>query len=76
MAGTAAKSVLIICCQHHVTNRFSHHHKETQMKPRWPNSDARNGVTAQHCEDAGSEPNLPKGSLIHWTALNLMDGIF
>lgn len=69
MAGTAAESILIICSQLHVMNQFSHCHKKTQMKPRWSYSDARNGVTAWHCEAAGSEPNLPKGSWIHWTSL-------
>lgn len=76
MAGTAAKSMLIICSQLHVMNRFSHCHKKTQIKLKWPNSDVRNGVTEQHCKAAGSEPNLPKGSSIHGTSLNLMDGFF
>lgn len=46
------------------------------MKPRRPDSDAKNGVTVRHCEGAGSELNLPKGSWIHWMSLNQMDEIF
>lgn len=76
MAGIAAKSILIICCQLLGMNQFSHCHKKTQMKSRRPNSDARNGVALRHCEGAGSELNLPKDSWIHWTFLNQMDEIF
>lgn len=65
MAGIAAKSVLIICCQLHGLKQFSHCHKKTQMKPKRPNSDAKNGVTVRHCDGAGSELNLCKGSWIH-----------
>lgn len=43
MAGTAAKSFLITYSQHRVMNQFSLCHKKTQMKPRWPNSDAGMG---------------------------------
>lgn len=76
MTGIAAKSVLIICCQLHGMNLFSHCHKKTQMKPRRPNSDAKNGVTVRHCEGAVSELNLLKGSWIQWMSLNQMDEIF
>lgn len=76
MAGIAAKSVLMICCQLHGMNPFSHCHKKTQRKFRRPNSDVKNGVTVRYCEGPGSELNLPKGSSIHWTSLNQMDEIF
>lgn len=75
MAGIAAKSVLMICCQLHGMNQFSYCHK-TQRKLRSPNSDVKNGVTVRYCESPGSELNLPKGSWIHWTSLNQMDEIF
>lgn len=75
MAGTAAKSVMIICCQLHGMNPFSHCHKKSEMKPRRPNADAKNGVNVRHCEGADSELNLPKGSWIQGTPLNQMDEI-
>lgn len=62
MAGTAAKIIVIICCQLHVMNQSSHCHKETQMKPRWPNSDARNGVTAEIARQQVQSQTCPRAA--------------
>lgn len=81
MAGTAAKSILIICSQLHVMNQFSHCHKKTQMKPRWPNSDARNGVNSMILRGCRFRAKPAQGRLnslnvLNGRSLNLMDGIF